>query len=308
MPQHHHDKINSPQDIEHLGNAQPALNQLHDGGGDGLGQAEPHDGNAGGQPLLSLKPQHQGFYRGQIANAQANTHDTAVADKNTHQGRHPGGKLDTQPGTDHAGGEAEAGDQRGAVYIPFHHPPGKGGRHPQKEDGQGEGPPYTEGAHADVLGDGLLEGGPAVDGANGTVDEQGGYRSPHPFVFKPVHENSLLSKKHKRAMPQNCDIAQTVGVFPGAMGRGSSPHCVSPHNPSAEKMIVLYHKSTKLSTCGVKNNCATRCCIAFGGNASREPAVIGGSLDRREKKNEEEQSQGNVTSRPGRCRPVRRSS
>ena len=83
MAHKHHNKVYTGQNQEHLVDAafpQGVQQRLHDGACDGLGGAETSHCQSRCQTFAVLEPQHQGFDRGEIACAQADTHDETVAD------------------------------------------------------------------------------------------------------------------------------------------------------------------------------------------------------------------------------------
>ena len=94
----------------------------------------------------------------------------------------------------------------------------------------------------------------------------------------------VSSPKNKRAMSQEKRHCPDGRLCCGSCRR-SSPHCGSPHHPSAEKMIVLYHKSDGLSTCGAQKRYGTRYCIESGlqwRGAKRQTVPKGRPVHRRQ--------------------------
>ena len=95
-----------------------------------------------------------------------------------------GRELDAETCAKHADREADAGDERGLVDVLLHHAPREGRRHAEEEDGERKGPADGERAHADSLRDERLEGRPAVDRADGAMDQKRRDGRTHPFVVE----------------------------------------------------------------------------------------------------------------------------
>ena len=166
VAEHHHEEVDGAEDVEHLRDPQAVLDEFHEGRGNGLGQAEAHDRDSRGQPLLLGEPEHERLDGREVADAKADAHDAAVEDVDADQRCKTRGELDAEARAQHADGEADARDERGLVDVLLNHAPGEGGRHAQEEDGERKCPADGEWAHADLFGDERLEGRPAVDSAN----------------------------------------------------------------------------------------------------------------------------------------------
>ena len=166
VAEHHHEEVDGAKDVEHRRDAKVVLDELHEGRGNGLGQAEAHDGDSSGESLLLREPEHERLHGREIADAKPDAHDAAVEDVDADQRGKARGELNAEAGAEHADGEADAGEERGLVDVLLHHAPGEGGGHAQEEDGERKGPADGEGAHADLLRDERLEGRPTVDRAD----------------------------------------------------------------------------------------------------------------------------------------------
>ena len=189
----HHYEIYSGKNVEHFIYA--ALTQiiqqgLHDGAGNGLCGAETCNGKACGKAFLLAEPQHQRFYGGEVSCAQTDAHDETIAyvysDKCHDAALVQTAVVNEEAGTDHAQGKGDGRNQRGLVYVSFHDVAEKRRRHAQKENGKAEGPLCGGFGEADIVCDLLTEDGPAVDGADTAVDEQGRDCGANPFIAAPI--------------------------------------------------------------------------------------------------------------------------
>ncbi len=102
---------------------------FHQWAGNGLGQAEAGDGDAGGEALVVGEPKHQVLDRSQITDAQADAHDRAITDEHARQ--EVQGDAHARAGeADH---EADHGYECGFLDVFLHHWPGKRGGHAEKK-------------------------------------------------------------------------------------------------------------------------------------------------------------------------------
>ena len=119
----HHHRINHGEDEEHVDQPHRADQVLHQRAGDGLGQAEAGDGDAGGEALVVGEPKHQVLDRSQITDAQADAHDRAITDEHARQ--EVQGDAHARAGeADH---EADHGDECGFLDVLLHHGAGECG-------------------------------------------------------------------------------------------------------------------------------------------------------------------------------------
>lgn len=128
----HHHRVDRGEDEEHADPGQPCDEIFHQWAGNGLGQAEAGDGDAGGEALVVGEPKHQVLDRSQITDAQADAHDRAITDEHARQ--EVQGDAHARAGeADH---EADHGDECGFLDVFLHHWPGKRGGHAEEEDGE----------------------------------------------------------------------------------------------------------------------------------------------------------------------------
>ena len=166
----HHHEIHGSKDIEHAVNADLVQQDLHDGGGDGLGRTEARNGQTGGKTFFVLEPEHERLDGGEIAQTETDTHDHTVAKEDAHDGF----LLDEEARSGHTDREADGGDQRRAMDVLFHQVACECGRHTEEENGQAECPSDRTLGGADVIGDFLAERAPAINRTDAAVQQKRG--------------------------------------------------------------------------------------------------------------------------------------